>query len=85
MNQLNSKPPISVSYTHLDVYKRQGPVYLPHLPVDLVDMGVIRQQHVHLAGKVHALCRQRRADHLADEGAIPLAGGAGDVCGDMKL
>ena len=45
----------------------RGPIHLPHIPIDLVDGLVIRQQHVHLAGKIHALRRQRRTDHLADE------------------
>ena len=63
---------------------RRG-VHLPHLPVDFVNAAVVRQQHVHLTGNVHPLRRQGGADHLADQGAVALTGGAGHVGGDGDI
>ena len=62
-----------------------GTVHLPHLPVDGMDVGVVGQQHVHLTGKVHSLCRQGGADDLSDQGAVSLAGSAGDVSGNRDI
>ena len=45
----------------------RGPVYLPHIQIDLMDGLVIGQQHVHLTGKNPPLCRQSGADDLADK------------------
>ena len=44
----------------------RGPVYLPHIQIDLMDGLVIGQQHVHLTGEIHPLCRQSGADDLAE-------------------
>ena len=48
-------------------------VDLAHLAVDLVNGRIVRQLHVDLAGKVHTLGGERRADDLADEGALAAA------------
>ena len=62
----------------------RGPVYLPHIQIDLMDGLVIGQQHVHLTGKIHPLCRQSGADDLADKGPLALihprhVGGDGNI------
>ena len=59
-------------------------VDLPHFAVDLMDGIVIRQPHVDLTGKVHALGFKRRADDLADEGALAVAH-AGHVRRDGEI
>ena len=59
-------------------------VHLPHLTVDRVDGLVVRQPHVDLTGKIHALGGKRRADHLADEGAFALAC-SGYIRGDGNI
>ena len=48
-------------------------VDLAHLAVDLVNGRIVRQLHVDLAGKVHTLGSKRRADDLADKGALAAA------------
>ena len=63
----------------------RSPVHLPHVTVDGVDILVIGQQHVHLAGYCHTLRRQSGADDLADKGAAAGAVCAGHVGGDGNI
>lgn len=58
-----------------------GAIHPPHVQIDGVDARVARDQHVHLAGKVHPLGGQRRADDLAEKAPRRLTD-AGHVGGD---
>ena len=61
-----------------------GPVHSPHIQVHGVDARIVGKEHVHLAGKGHALRRQGRAEDLADQGGRALVHGFGNVAGDDK-